>query len=173
MSATLVGGSTVNPRFNGLGTTGQNPQRRGVWVDFQNSRVQQTKSVSFRIGRCCLLAFSCLHVDSFTVVYERPRFSNILQCFIVVFFMPFTVSSQRNGSEKRKRPNLSTGAKLELIKKLESGISVAGRKCYALLLKMERPFSSSTMPQHTHMQTDSLVLMVTSVLFSSLLIQQH
>ena len=35
------------------------------------------------------------------------------------------MSSQRKRSEKRKCTNLSSGAKLELIKKLESGVSVA------------------------------------------------
>ena len=35
------------------------------------------------------------------------------------------MSSQRKGGGKRKRTNLSTGAKLELVKKLESGVSVA------------------------------------------------
>ena len=55
------------------------------------------------------------------MVYEKPRFSSILQCFIV----SFTMSSQRKGGEERKRTNLSIGAKLELIKKLESGVSVS------------------------------------------------
>ena len=35
------------------------------------------------------------------------------------------MSSQHKGSAKRKRTSLSIGAKLELIKKLELGVSVA------------------------------------------------
>ena len=57
------------------------------------------------------------------MVYERPLSSVLFVC--VFFSVPFTMSSQRKGSAKRKRINLSIGAKLELIKKLESGVSVA------------------------------------------------
>ena len=99
-------------------------------MDFQNSCLQQTKSVISRIGRCCLLASSCSRVELFTVVYERPRVLNILQYFIFFFFfffffVPFTMLSQHKVSEKRKCTNLSIGAKLELHKKLESGVSKA------------------------------------------------
>ena len=59
------------------------------------------------------------------MVDERPHFSNISYCFILIFVVPFTMTSKHKESEKRKRTNLSIGAKLELIKKMESGVSVA------------------------------------------------
>ena len=89
-------------------------------MDFQNSHAQGTKSVSSRIGRCFLMESSCLHVKLFTVVYERPLIFLFIYLFFFSFFMPFTMSSQRKGGEKRKHTNLSIGARLELIKKLES-----------------------------------------------------
>ena len=82
-------------------------------MDFPNSRTQQTKSVSFRIGRCFLMESSC------SLWYMRGLF------FFFFFFVPFTMSSQHKGGEKRKCTNLSIGAKLKLIKKLKSGVSVA------------------------------------------------
>ena len=83
-----------------------------------------------------LLVSSCLHVELFTVVYERPHFSNILHCFIVFFAVLFTISSKCKGREKRKCTNLSIGAKLEPIKKLEWGVSVA-RVCDKYCVKKQ------------------------------------
>ena len=45
----------------------------------------------------------------------------VLSCFFLALHYVIPVK----GGEKRKRTNLSIGAKLELIKKLESGVSVA------------------------------------------------
>ena len=56
----------------------------------------------------------------------RGLVSQPFYIFLSFFFVvPFTMTSKRKESEKRKRTNLSIAAKLELIEKLESGVSVA------------------------------------------------